>query len=72
MEKKFIQLYRIWSVEHDRWWNAGGVGYVYNQKEAGIFPYEEAAEIVARANLGIERDGVPNEILIPINRRFYR
>jgi hypothetical protein len=50
----------IWSIEHDAWWRPAHAGYTRQIEEAGVYPEQEAARIVARANLV-----QVNECLIP-------
>jgi len=43
--------YVIWSIEHQAWWPATRMGYVPTLALAGRFSYDEAAAIVAQANI---------------------
>jgi hypothetical protein len=43
--------YVIWSFEHAAWWRPGGYGYTPHLEEAGRFTGDQAAAIVAQANL---------------------
>lgn len=47
MSEEFV----IWSIEHDRWWRPGEMGYCDTLAEAGRYPRERADQIVARANV---------------------
>lgn len=52
----------VWSMEHGAWWRPAHRGYTTIKKEAGIYSYEEACEIVRGAN---EHQGNrPNEAMI--------
>lgn len=58
----------IWSIEHGAWWKPNGWGYTPNRDDAGIYSFEEASEIVARANLW--ETNTPNEAIVPYNFPF--
>jgi len=42
--------YLIWSNEHRGWWKANRHGYTTRTDKAGQFSFEQATEILARAN----------------------
>ena len=56
--------YKIWSAEHHGWWKPNRRGYTTKRKEAGIYSFEEASEIVEGGNIGL-RD-VPNEAMVEL------
>jgi hypothetical protein len=56
--------YFIWSLEHGQWWKSHKVGYTENIKEAGLYTFDEALQIVASAN--IAENNVPNEAMVPV------
>jgi len=41
----------IWSLEHQRWWRPGEMGYCDTLAEAGRYPRARAELIVSRANI---------------------
>jgi hypothetical protein len=43
--------YVIWSIEHTAWWRPLWIGYTTVLKEAGRYSKQEAARIVANANI---------------------
>jgi hypothetical protein len=43
--------YLIWSNEHRGWWKGSLHGYTTRTDKAGQFSFEDASEIVQRANL---------------------
>lgn len=57
-------LWRIWSIEHNAWWAPHHLGYVQDKKEAGLYTYTEALEIVRGANQYRSDDQKPNEAMI--------
>lgn len=44
-------LFVIWSIEHQAWWGPDRIGYTRHLIEAGIYARDEAAAIVAGANV---------------------
>lgn len=58
-------MYRIWSFEHRAWWKPNGRGYTGSITEAGIYPEEEAEEIVRNANKFLP-EGKVNEEMRPV------
>lgn len=59
-----VKYFKIWSNEHRGWWKPNRQGYTQNRREAGIYPEDEAFEIVESANIGL-RD-IPNEAMVEI------
>lgn len=57
-------LWRVWSIEHNAWWAPHHLGYVQDKKEAGLYTYTEALEIVRGANQYRSDDQKPNEAMI--------
>ncbi len=55
-------LWKIWSIEHQSWWNPARKSYTPHRAEAGVYSYEEACEIVRGANIGLNDE--PNEAMI--------
>lgn len=55
-------MWRIWSHEHQAWWNPDRAGYTQSFNRAGLYTYDEAWEIVARANLFCKE--LPNEAMV--------
>ncbi len=53
----------VWSIEHNAWWKEGQNGYSENRYEAGRYTFEEALNIVSKAN-EFRRELVPNEAMI--------
>jgi len=51
-ESSWMDLYRIWSFEHDAWWKPNSYGYTPNKAEAGIYNYRQAKHICDSANYG--------------------
>lgn len=51
---------RIWSHEHNAWWNPGWAGYTREFAKAGIYSDKEAEEIVTGANI----HDAHNEIMV--------
>ena len=57
-------MWIIWSIEHNRYWKAGEMGYTFDRKEAGVYTFDEALRIVTNANqFCAESD--PHEAMIP-------
>jgi hypothetical protein len=46
-----MPVYVLWSFEHDAWWAPDCRGYTLALDEAGRYTGEEAADILADANL---------------------
>jgi hypothetical protein len=44
------ERYLIWSNEHRAWWKASRHGYTTRTDKAGQFSFEQATEIVTKAN----------------------
>lgn len=59
--------YRIWSFEHDGWWDPRSSGYTKDVAEAGIYESEEAHYLVFQANRYQPPNEKPNEALVPID-----
>lgn len=59
-----INIWLIWSMEHNAWWSPNKCGYTKSRQQAGRYTYSEAMEIVKNANMGTHPDH-PNEALIP-------
>lgn len=59
-------LWLIWSNEHKGWWKANHNGYTQDLTEAGVYRYQEAANIVYGANIALLHDNkaIPNEAMI--------
>ena len=63
-----MMKYWIWSNEHHAWWGLNHRGYVSALNEAGIYGADEAAAILADANIvqmhlqWFERD----EVAVPV------
>lgn len=53
----------IWSCEHQSWWKPNQLGYCYDRKNAGIYSYAEACEIVREANKC--DTNTPQETMVP-------
>lgn len=53
--------YVIWSIEHDAWWRADGLGYTFALSKARRYTRNEAEAIVRRANTV-----KVNECMIPV------
>jgi hypothetical protein len=49
-------VYVIWSFEHEGWWGPGWRGYTRNLAKAGRYTGEQAAAIVAQANIMKEEE----------------
>lgn len=64
--KPLPDLWLIWSIEHDAWWRPSHRGYTPLRKEAGLYEYEEALQIVKGANITMAN--VPNEAMIKATR----
>lgn len=45
-----VKEWHIWSIEHDGWWKPNESGYSKDKKEAGLYTFKRACEIVAAAN----------------------
>jgi hypothetical protein len=62
-----MDMFWIWSNEHGMWWGPGRRGYVRDLSEAGLYSDEQAAEIVADANIAqMKRPWLKrNEVAIP-------
>lgn len=58
MDKEWL----IWSIEHNAWWRWNHAGYTPWKMGAGRYSYEEALEIVRKANEF--RVDTPNEAMI--------
>lgn len=57
----------IWSIEHNAWWAPKRNGYVEDVREAGQYSYDEAIEIVQKANQYITMELLPpNEAMIKL------
>ena len=56
-------MFVIWSLEHQAWWRPDRRGYTCDLSEAGHYTREDAAAIVADANLV---PGVFHECMIPV------
>lgn len=65
-----VQRYRIWSIEHDKWWAPYCMGYVSDVNMAGIYSFDEAVVLCKQANkyivLGDEMRR-PMEAMVPID-----
>ena len=59
-----VRYFKIWSNEHKGWWKPNKQGYTEDRREAGIYPEDEALEIVEGANIGLHN--VPNEALVEL------
>jgi hypothetical protein len=56
----------IWSIEHQRWWRPGRLGYTGDLAEAGHYRADEAAAILARANLvAVQECAIPLACVAP-------
>lgn len=56
--------YLIWSNEHNAWWRAGRAGYTNDKKSAGRYSGEEAAQIIANANIALAPNQIQDEVLV--------
>lgn len=52
----------IWSMEHEAWWRPAHAGYTERIDEAGRYSYQDALEIVYKANRYVAKK--PNEAMI--------
>lgn len=52
----------IWSIEHRGWWAPNESGYRGVREQAGRYTFEQACNIVERANIGLK--DAPNEAMI--------
>ncbi len=60
-----IDLYLVWSNEHQAWWKGGRFGYSRNISEAGAYTRDEAIDICRKAIPGnYNRLGVLPEVPI--------
>lgn len=57
--------FRIWSLEHRRWWGPNCCGYADDMTGAGVYTLSEATEIVTKANFWVCRDKEPSEAMVP-------
>ncbi len=60
-----IQMYVIWSVEHNAWWKPDRWGYTKEVGEAGEYTASESKQIVDSANAHLG-PGTVNEVRIPV------
>ena len=56
--------YVIWSNEHGRWWRSNQCGYTAILSEAGRYCEIEATAICDGANIAIDEDAEPNEVML--------
>lgn len=64
MSKPIIKTFwLIWSFEHQGWWKPKKFGYTTNILEAGRYSYQEAKNIVEKANYGCYN--IPEEAMVP-------
>jgi hypothetical protein len=56
-----VSVFLSWSIEHDAWWRPARRGYTRDVRAAGRYDVEEAAAIVADANIASV-----NECAIPV------
>ncbi len=63
-----VNLWLIWSIEHNAWWKPGHRGYTPNRAEAGVYPEAEAIAIVENANRHRDPNQPPNEAMIFIKK----
>lgn len=61
-----INLWYIWSNEHNAWWKSNHRGYHPDKNNAGLYTTEQAIAIVKGANEFQFADQVPNEAMIPL------
>lgn len=59
-----MNLWLIYSLEHNGWWAPKETGYTPNIEEAGLYKYERACEIVENANKHLSTNVPPNEAMI--------
>ena len=59
-----LDLYLVWSNEHQGWWGPGLHGYVRTLAEAGRYTWAEASGIVREASMAWRGDGPPPEIMV--------
>ncbi len=69
-----IQRFRIWSIEHNKWWAPHSMGYVSDIVMAGIYSLEEAIVLCNFANV-YPKDAsgemrVPFEAMVPVRDEF--
>lgn len=57
--------YVIWSKEHNGWWRPGRMGYTDCLFEAGRYSKAEAHEIMKKANIMWDGQGMPEEMAVP-------
>lgn len=57
-------LWRVWSIEHDGWWRPNHQGYTKSKKEAGLYNYTEALQIVRNANQYVDDDRQIKEAMV--------
>lgn len=52
--------YFIWSHEHGQWWRANHSGYTWDILDAGRYSYDQAKEIITKANYNgrIQEEGI--------------
>lgn len=57
-----MSRYVIWSFEHDAWWRPGAMGYTPDFDKAGRYGGDEAARIVADANIvHVNEEAIPED-----------
>jgi hypothetical protein len=55
----------IWSIEHSAWWKPYHNGYTSVRGEAGEYSFDEACDIVQRANVGLGTwTNMPSEAMV--------
>jgi hypothetical protein len=55
--------YKIWSIEHNQWWDSEQCGYTNKLSRAGVYYEKEAKEICRSAN----QHNSMSECIIPVS-----
>lgn len=58
-------IFLIYSREHNAWWKLGRCGYTRDPREAGLYCWADAYEIVSEANRDARPEDFPAEFFYP-------
>ncbi len=66
-----MEMWLIWSNEHNAWWKPAHNGYTRKRDEAGRYPHGEAQLIVRMANRYHQKEFFPFEAMVPEDLEGY-
>jgi hypothetical protein len=67
-----MEMYLIWSNEHNAWWRPNRKSYTVDIEKAGRYSIDEAITICNEANYGsVIGEDLPNELPISENVAYY-